>query len=271
MANDMIETRARAVLDAISSARAIATFSGDDPDFALDDAYQVSDAVMAARVARGERVTGWKIGFTNRNIWDEYDVHAPIWGPMYSGTVRPVAAGDEISLAGLVESRIEPEIAFRLKSAPEIGMDEAALLDCIDAMTHGFEIVQSIFPGWKFKAADTVAACALHGMFLHGELVSVEGDRAGWLERLAAFDMELVRDGMVVDRGAASDVLGGPLSALRSMVDGIAMWPMSRPLAVGDLITTGTVTRAFPVLPGELWTSRIVGLPLAGMDVRFSA
>lgn len=271
MTDDMTETRARTVLDAITSARPIATFSGDDPDFALADAYQVSDAVMTARIARGERVVGWKIGFTNRNIWDEYGVHEPIWGPMYDGTVRQVAAGDEISLAGLAEPRIEPEIAFRLKSAPELGMDEAALLDCIDAVTHGFEIVQSIFPGWKFQAADTVAACALHGMFLHGELVSVEGDRAGWLERLAAFDMELVRDGTAVDRGRAGDVLGGPLSALRSMVDGMAMRPMSRSLEASDLITTGTVTRAFPVAPGERWTSRLSGLPLAGMDVRFSA
>ncbi len=271
MTNDMTETRARAVLDAISSARSIATFSGGDPDFALADAYQVSDAVMTERVARGERVAGWKIGFTNRNIWDEYDVHAPIWGPMYDRTVRPVAASGAISLAGLCEPRIEPEIAFRLKSAPEIGMDEAALLDCIDAVTHGFEIVQSIFPGWKFKAADTVAACALHGMYLHGELVSVEGDRGGWLERLAAFDMELARDGVVVDRGTAGDVLGGPLSALRIMVDGMAMRPMSRPLAVGDLITTGTVTRAFPVSPRERWMTHIDGLPLAGLDVRFSA
>ena len=54
-------------------------------------------------------------------------------------------------------------------------------------------------------------------------------------------------------------------------VDGMAMRPMSRPLDSGDLITTGTVTRAFPVAPGERWTSAISGLPLAGMDVRFSA
>ena len=55
------------------------------------------------------------------------------------------------------------------------------------------------------------------------------------------------------------------------MVDGMAMRPMSRSLMAGDLITTGTVTRAFPVAPGERWTSAISGLPLAGMDVRFSA
>ena len=101
-----IEARARQVLDAIDGGRPIATFSGHDPDFALPDAYQVSDAVMTERIARGERVVGWKIGFTNSNIWDEYDVHAPIWGPMYDRTVRQVMAGAAISLAGLCEPRI---------------------------------------------------------------------------------------------------------------------------------------------------------------------
>ena len=40
-------------------------------------------------------------------------------------------------------------------------MDEAALL--ARRVGHGFEIVQSIFPGWKFSTADTVGAFSLHG------------------------------------------------------------------------------------------------------------
>ncbi len=33
---------------------------------------------------RGERPIGRKIGFTNRNIWAEYGVYAPIWGDVYA-------------------------------------------------------------------------------------------------------------------------------------------------------------------------------------------
>ena len=62
------------------------------------------------------------------------------------------------SLAGLAEPRIEPEIVFRLAAAPTPDMDERALLGCIDAVAHGFEVVQSIFPGWGFTAPDAVAA-----------------------------------------------------------------------------------------------------------------
>ena len=57
---------------------------------------------------------------------------------------------------------------FGLKAAPLPGMNEAALLDCIEWVTLGYEIVQSIFPGWKFAAADTVAANGVHGALMIG-------------------------------------------------------------------------------------------------------
>ena len=52
---------------------------------------------------------------------------------------------------------------FGLKAAPMPGMNEAALLDCIEWVALGYEVVQSIFPDWKFAAADTVAANGVHG------------------------------------------------------------------------------------------------------------
>ena len=58
------------------------------PTLDLKDAYNVTAAVRAQREARGERPIGRKIGFTNRTIWEEYGVYAPIWGYVYDRTVR---------------------------------------------------------------------------------------------------------------------------------------------------------------------------------------
>jgi hypothetical protein len=52
----------------------------------------------------------------------------------------------DLSLVGLADPRVEPEIVFKLAVAPTPGMDEGALLESIDWVAHGFEIVQSIFP-----------------------------------------------------------------------------------------------------------------------------
>lgn len=261
------EKIAARVLDAQATRGQIAPVSDMEAAFDLADAYAVSAAVTRRRIARGERPVGWKIGFTNRTIWDEYGVHAPIWGPVYDTTLRAVGPGEGIRcpLGSLIEPRIEPEIVFRIASPPEPGMEGADLVACLDGVTHGFEIVQSIFPNWRFTAADTVAAFALHGRLFTGPFQPID---AGWLPRLASFEIALHRDGVEVDRGRGANVLDSPLSALAHFISGLDRVSGER-LNAGDVVTTGTVTRAFPVKAGETWRSEIVGLPLEGLTIRF--
>src|SRR5690606_34839792 len=118
--------------------------------------------------------------------------------------------GEGFSLAGLAEPRLEPEIVFGLARAPEPGMDEAALLGCLEWVAHGFELVQSVFPAWKFTAADIVSAFGLHGALLVGPRRPIAAGEGDWLDSLASFEIELLCDGEVMDRGRAANVLDGP-------------------------------------------------------------
>jgi 2-oxo-3-hexenedioate decarboxylase len=270
-ARPQFEVIAAEALAALDARRQITPFSDRLSGFDLHVAYEAAAAVRRMRAARGERPIGRKIGFTNRRIWAEYDVYAPIWGDMYDTTVQTLAESSRtFDLTHLIEPRIEPEIAFGLARAPEPGMDEADLLSCIEWAAHGFEIVQSIFPGWRFAAADTVAAFGLHGAYLMAPRQSIGGGQAaGWFEALATFEITLERDGALVERGHAADVLGGPLTALRHLVELLARDQVSPPLAAGEMVTTGTLTRALPVAPGETWRTVTTGLPLDGIAVRF--
>lgn len=264
------ETRAQEILTALDTVRQIPRPSAQDPGFDLDDGYAVAARVVALRVARGERPVGWKVGFTNRMIWDEYGVHAPIWGPIYeSGFVAAVDGLAECEAAHFCEPRIEPEIALRLARVPDPDMDDLSLLGCVDGIAHGFEIVQSLFADWRFSAADTVAGCALHGSYRHGPFVPVlTQDMEDWCERLAGFRIRLERNAVQVDEGGAGDILGGPLAVLRHLARGMAGNPHGWALRPGDIVSTGTVTRAFPVVAGEVWRSRIDGLPLQDITLR---
>jgi 2-oxo-3-hexenedioate decarboxylase len=266
-----VQVVAAEAFDLLDSGRQVAPFSSRLPRFDLDDAYRVTAAVRQMRETRGEIPLGRKIGFTNRTIWDEYQIGAPMWGYIYNRTVHDLAdLGTTVSLAGLAEPRIEPEIIFGLAMAPEPGMDERALLGCIDWVAHGFELVQSIFPQWEFTLPDTVAAYGLHGMLLVGPRhtrVEYGGD---WLGNLSTFGIDLTRDGTVIDQGRAANVLGGPLSALRHLVEVLASDPVNPPLAAGEIVTTGTLTRAFPVAPGETWTTELSGIALDGIAIRFA-
>jgi len=265
---------ARSLLEVARRAGFRAPVTDRDPGFDLAAAYGVSAEIRAHRIAGGETPVGWKIGFTNRTIWDEYDVHAPIWGPVYDSTVEVVTDDTPAGcgVARLMEPRIEPEIVFRVARPLREGSSEAELLACIDGIALGFELVQSPYPDWRFRAPDTVAAFALHGLLRHRPFVAVTADnRDGWFAALSAFTLSLAKDGEVIDRGASENVLGGPLSALKAMVDGLPATALAEPVGPGMIVTTGTLTRAFPVAPGETWATRVDGVPLADIVLEITA
>ena len=263
-----IAAEAFAVLD---TGHQISPFSARLSAFDLDDAYRVTAAIRQMREMRGEVPVGRKIGFTNRTIWAEYNVYGPVWGYVYNRTVHNLAEiGDTFSLVGLAEPRIEPEIVFKLALAPAPGMNEKSLLACIDWVAHGFEIVQSIFPGWKFSAPDTVVAFGLHGALVIGPRHSIAAHAEEWSRTLSTFEIDLKRDGTVVDHGRATNVLGGPVSALRHLVDILARDQINPPLAAGEIVTTGTLTRALPAAARETWTTELTGVALDGICVRFA-
>jgi 2-oxo-3-hexenedioate decarboxylase len=246
-------------------------FSDRYADFDLPAAYRVAARVRELRMARGETPIGRKVGFTNRRIWDEYRVWAPIWGPVYDTTVRELAGvADGFSLAGLAEPRIEPEIILGMAAAPDASMDDARLFGCIGWVAHGFELVQSIYPGWTFTAPDTVVAYGLHGALLVGPRVPVAPDAQGWRAALQSFGIDLLRDGQLMDQGSALHVLDdGPVAAVRHLVRVLQADPAQPRLAAGEMVTTGTLTRALPVAPGQTWSTRLHGIDLPGAAVRF--
>jgi len=135
-------------------------FSARHPAFDLDEAYRASALAHKIRLGKGYKFVGRKAGFTNSRIWDEYGVRAPNWGYVYDRTLHDLAT--PFSLAPCAEPKIEPEIIVGLSAAPSPDMDDAALLGCIGWLAHGFEIVQSVFPNWKFTAPDSVAVNAMH-------------------------------------------------------------------------------------------------------------
>jgi 2-oxo-3-hexenedioate decarboxylase len=135
------ERSARRLLSAIDDQQQIAPLSEQDPQFDIDAAYRITAEIRRLREARGERVLGRKIGFTNRSIWPEYGVSAPIWGYVYDTTVHALPTPEPFDLSSFFEPRIEPEIVFGLSRAPQPDMDERALLCGVEWVAHGFEIV----------------------------------------------------------------------------------------------------------------------------------
>ena len=264
---------AEAMLAALAEARLVPTPSSVDPDLSLEQAYAIADEIRSLRIARGETPRGYKIGFTNRGIWDRYRVHAPIWAPIWDTTLESL--DDErneavVSLAPFAQPRLEPEVMFGFAATPQAGMGERELAACIDWVAHGYEIVHTHFADWRFGAADTVVDFALHGRLFVGRRVPIArfADPAAELARLT---VTLTCEGREVETGHAEIVLGGPLTALRLWVDAMAAQPHRWPIRAGDIVSTGTITDAAPMRPGEHWLTRLDDDRLAPAGLRTTA
>jgi 2-oxo-3-hexenedioate decarboxylase len=99
-----------------------------------------------------------------------------------------------------------------------------------------------------------------------GAAVPIPADLIDALPRVEA---RLYKGDRLVDKGVGASVLGSPLLALAHLVDLLKRQPQAPPLAAGETITTGVLTDAHPVAPGEAWRTALSGLPLKGLSISF--
>lgn len=265
---------AREVLDALDCGRTIPSIVARHPDFGWDEGYRVAAELIRLRRARGELTVGRKIGFTNRNIWAEYGATAPIWAHIYDRTL--VYATDRqatVSLKGSVRPRLEPEIAFKLRQRlSSASRDPETVLRAIEWYAPSFEIVDCHFADWKFGPADAAADFSLHWRLVVGTLCPVRSENIPALvKQLRDCRVTIHRNGAVADRGVGANALGHPLTALGHLAEALTRQPQFEPLAAGEIISTGTLTAALPIAPGEAWSSRYEGLPgVEGLTLKFT-
>ena len=264
MANNRIvdiESIARQLSGARKSRALVEPPSRRQPMFSLEDGYAVGRLVHEAAVASGWVPVGLKLGFTNPAVWSGLGLDSPFWAPIYETTVTDRR---EVSLDGLVAPRIEPEIVLGFAGDLPPGASAAEVSAAIGWAALGFEIVQCHYPGWDMAPPDAVADGGLHGVLVvgdHAELVVPQG------EALAEVGVELRRGNVTLARGRGSDALGGPVEA----VTWLLRLPGIPGLGSGAIVTTGTLTAAFPTAAGENWQLQATGpVSLGELQVSFS-
>jgi len=194
-----------------------------------------------------------------------------VWAGMYDDTVRH-APGNEatLSIAPLVAPKVEPEIVFRLSDALPPGLTEpAAVLERVEWIALGFEIIDCVYQDWKFQPADFVASYGLHAALIVGAPLTVDDVTAPALaEALAAFKVQLLRNGEPAEQGGGRNSLRSPALCLAELATAISRRAGVEPLAAGDLISSGTLTESRLIAPGDTWSATVDGLDLPDLTLR---
>ena len=258
-----IEEIASEVSSSISLAKQIEPFSKRGLVLSLQEAYDVA-GIVRQKLGQTE-IIGRKIGFTNRSIWNVYNVDQPIWGPITTNSISFFESNFlKIDLSQFCEPRIEPEIVVCLKQTPKDGSEKTEIY--LDWIAPGFEIVDSIYPNWKFSLTDAIASGGLHGCLAVGKKFKVNHRT----ERdLINVGVSLYRGGKMEEAGTGANVLDGPVSAIRYLHSGLSKIKNQDFLSTGDIITTGTMTDAKPILSKENWSAKFDGVLKSELNLEF--
>ena len=240
----------------------------------LDAAYAVEHELVRLKRADGRRTVGLKVGFANKAVWRALKLDTLVWAHMYDDTVRFADGGTSaLSLARMHAPKIEPEIVFKMKRslAPDT-TDPAAVLDAVDWIALGFEVIDCVYPDWTFQPADFVAGYGLHAALVVGTPVAVDAvGAAALVEALPRFAVTLSRDGQVVAEGSGRNSLRSPALCLGELASALSRRAGAEPLAAGDLVSSGTLTESQPIAVGQTWSAVVGGLDVPSLTATFTA
>lgn len=196
------------------------------PVLDLTTAYTVQRLLTGRRGARGARRIGWKLGYTSAAMRAQMGVDEPNLGPLLDAML----VTDGRLPSGLVQPKVEPEIAVEVAAGGGPGRARAAL-----------EIVDSVWRGYRFTLElNTADGSSAAGVVLGPELPA---------DVLDEMPVDLERNGRPEASATGAAAMGHPFNAVAWLAEELGR--RGERLRAGDLILTGGLTAAVPLGPGD--------------------
>jgi 2-keto-4-pentenoate hydratase len=212
------------------------------PDLSVEQAYAIQQEVERALVARGERVIGWKVGFTSPILQESFGVSEPVLGFMLGSGV--FGSGDAVPTSRFAGLALEVEIAFLLKAdLPGPGVSAASALLAVEGAMPSFELIDFRHSG-KPRGTDAIA----DGVYTNAIVLGRPLSPVGGLD-LALEGVVLEQNGQIVATNTAAEVMGNPLQSLAWLANSLAR--LGRGLRAGDLVLTGSISKVLRPKAGE--------------------
>lgn len=205
----------------------------------LVDAYAIQRALTAIRISEGERVVGWKLGYTSQAMREQMGVEAPNYGPLTDAML--LADGADLGNRA-AQPRVEPEIAIRLARDLCGPVDLATVLAAVDRAYACLEVVDSVYTAYRFTLEDNTAdGSSAAFVVLGGEFPAHD--------RLDEVAVRMERNGKPVGSALGAAASGHPLAGVAWLSGQVGA--DGGLLEAGQVIITGGLTAAVPLGPGD--------------------
>lgn len=222
--------------------QAMSPLSESSPDLTIEQAYGLQRQLEQALIGRGERVVGYKVGFTTTALQERHGATEPVLGFLLGSGVY--GSGDAVPLSRFVAVGVEVEVAFLLKSdLAGPGVTAASALLAVEGALPSFELIDLRLSGTP-RGTDVVAdGVYTNAIVLGRPLTPVTG------MDLAVEGVVFEHDGLIVATQTAAEVLGNPLVSLAWAANTLGR--MGRGFRAGDLVLTGSISKVLRPTAGQ--------------------
>ena len=208
--------------------------SPDEPidSLSIEEAYGVQRLVIDARISKGERLAGYKVGCTSDAIRRQFGLTEPICACVMEPHVHH--GNGQLNWADFCQLAVEPEFVFTIGKdlRDEVAEDEP-MEHVIDFVSPGIEIHNYRFWFGKPTIQELIASNGIHAALVIGEQKVKPQDFDWEMEGVGLF-----RNSRLAASGIGAEIMGGPMNSLR--------WLVNHLVRRGDTLKAGQV-----VIPGS--------------------
>jgi 2-keto-4-pentenoate hydratase len=199
----------------------------------VGEAYAVQDRLRERLTGDGERVVGWKAGFTHAALQKTYGVTEPACGFLLGNGV--LSSGAAVPMSRFSALVVEAEIAFVMRTdLAGPGVTPPRAMQAVEGALPALELVDFRMSG-KPLASDVIADGVFASAIVLGTM----------LTPVAHLDLAL--EGLVYELGGsiaatntAAEVMGSPANSLAWIANHLGARGLG--LRAGDVVMTGSIS-----------------------------
>ena len=213
------------------------------PNMEIEDAYRVQDLWAEARIAKGARVIGHKIGLTSRAMQMASKITEPDYGRILDDAMYN--DGAQIRADLFLKPRLEVELAFIMGEdleGPGIRTYDVLratefVLPALEIIDYRTEVPRAI--------VDTIADNAAFGaIVVGGRTIRPMDIDVRWV------GATLSKNGIIEESGVSAAVMGHPAAGIAWLVN--KLHAVGAKLKRGQIVLGGSFTRPVDIAQGDV-------------------
>lgn len=242
---------ARQLTEARLFRRSLEQWSQTNITMSRSEAYQIQELGIQHRINQHETRIGYKMGLTSEGKRKQMNLDSPLYGELTNK--MQIVNSSIFDITPLIHSKIEPEVAFRIRNTLKGKISHEQAVDSISDICATMEILDSRYTQFKyFSMEDVIADNSSSSHFVLGNWVPFTSTK-----QLENARLEMFVNDELAQSGDAKEISGDPIQSLVQLCELLS--ENGRELPAGSIVLAGAATAAVELKPNQKIELKVSG------------